>query len=192
MARFTLLVTDTSPLITLALADALDLLLRPGLDVSIPDAVFIEATRVRGAPGADRIVDWINTNDAVRITPTAIGVDLQRRLDDGRSIRGMGELAAYETLNRFAAANPEGVALLLFEDNDIAKRRPPTEEQIYIIGTGNYLRALEAAGLLQSADYVLDEATVQGRNVERQRNSAGNETAALLAQQLVSDRDRRG
>ena len=61
--------------------DSLDVLLRPGLPVSIPDAVYIEATRVRGAPGADRIVEWINDHlDTVRIIPTDIGVDQQRRL----------------------------------------------------------------------------------------------------------------
>lgn len=36
---FALTVTDTSPLSTLVLADALDVLLRPGLAISIPDAV---------------------------------------------------------------------------------------------------------------------------------------------------------
>jgi hypothetical protein len=51
---FSLIVTDTSPLFTLVLGDALDALLRPGLPVRIPDAVYIEATRVHGAPGADQ------------------------------------------------------------------------------------------------------------------------------------------
>jgi hypothetical protein len=40
---YRLIVTDTSPLFTLVLADSLDVLLRPGLPVSIPDAVYIEA-----------------------------------------------------------------------------------------------------------------------------------------------------
>jgi hypothetical protein len=39
---FHLIVTDTSPLITLALTDALEVLLRPRIPVSIPDAVYIE------------------------------------------------------------------------------------------------------------------------------------------------------
>jgi hypothetical protein len=42
---FSLIVTDTSPLFTLALAASLDALLRPGLQVRIPDAVYIEATQ---------------------------------------------------------------------------------------------------------------------------------------------------
>ena len=102
---FGLIVTDTWPLFTLVLADALDALLRPGLGVSIPDAVYIEATRVRGAPGAEQIVEWINAHlDAVRIVPTDIGIDQQRRLEEGRSIRGLGEQAAIETLERFLPA----------------------------------------------------------------------------------------
>jgi len=42
---FRLIVTDASPLFTLVLADSLDVLLCPGLPVSIPDAVYIEAAR---------------------------------------------------------------------------------------------------------------------------------------------------
>src|SRR5271168_2538227 len=92
---FSLIVTDTSPLFTLVLADALEVLLRPGLAVTIPDAVYIEATRVHGAPGAEEIMEWINAHlDVVRIVPTDIGIDQQRRLEEGRSIRGLGELAA--------------------------------------------------------------------------------------------------
>lgn len=65
---FCLIVTNTSPLFTLVLTDALDALLRPGIPVSIPDAVYIEATRVHGAPGAEQIVEWINAHlDEVRI-----------------------------------------------------------------------------------------------------------------------------
>ena len=42
---YRLIVTDTSPLFTLVLADSLDALLRPGLPVSIPDAVAQPADR---------------------------------------------------------------------------------------------------------------------------------------------------
>ena len=68
---FHLIVADTSPLITLALADAIELLLRPSIPVSIPDGVYIEATRIRTAAGASRIVEWMNDRlDRVRIVPT--------------------------------------------------------------------------------------------------------------------------
>ncbi len=47
---FSHIVTDTSPLFTLVLAGSLDILLRPGLPVRIPDAVYIEATPIAVEP----------------------------------------------------------------------------------------------------------------------------------------------
>jgi hypothetical protein len=174
---FALIVTDTSPLLTLALADSLDALLRPGLAVSIPDAVYIEATRVHGAPGAEQIVEWINAHlDMVRIIPTDIGIDQQRRLEEGRSMRGLGEQAAIEALDRFLRSDAEAEALLLFEDSDVQKRRAIVEERVSLISTGDFLRELEAARLIQSADFILDQAAARGRNVARQRQ-AGSDVA---------------
>ena len=183
---FSLIVTDTSPLFTLVLADALDVLLRPGLSISIPDAVYIEATRVHGAPGAERIVEWINAHlEDVRIVPTDIGIDQQRRLEEGRSIRGLGEQAAIEALERFLRANPQAEALLLFEDSDVSKRRAVVDDRVGLISTGDFLRELESAGLIQSAERVLDLAAEHGRNVERQRRAASDGTIReRLHQQL--------
>lgn len=188
---FGLIVTDTSPLFTLVLADALDALLRPGLPVSIPDAVYIEATRVHGAPGADRIVAWINDHlDAVRIVPTDIGIDQQRRLEEGRSIRGLGEQAAIETLERFLRGNPAAEALLLFEDSDVQKRRAIVDERVSLISTGEFLRELETAGLIQSTDYILDQAAARGRNVEKQRQAGeAASTRERLREQLAHRRN---
>ncbi|KQT85675.1 hypothetical protein [Methylobacterium sp. Leaf466] len=174
-APLRLIVTDTSPLLTLVLADSLDVLLRPGLPIRIPDAVYIEATRVRGAPGAEQIVEWINANlDAVQIVPTDIGIDQQRRLAEGRSIRGLGEQAALETLDRLLKSDPTAQALLLFEDSDVRKRRAVVEERVSLISTGDFLRELEAARLIQSVDFILDQAAARGRNVERQRRGAAD------------------
>ena len=188
---FSLIVTDTSPLLTLALADALDTLLRARLPITIPDAVYVEATRVRGAPGAQSIVDWINAHiDLVRIVPTDIGIDQQRRVDEGRSIRGLGEQAAIEALDRFLAANTQAEALLLFEDNDIRKRQAVLDERASLISTGDLLRELEAAGLIQSADRILDTAAAEGRNVARLRQASGDtDTRARLRRQLVDRKD---
>ena len=187
---FSLIVTDTSPLFTLVLADALDVLLRPALPVSIPDAVYIEATRVHGAPGAEQIVSWINQHlDQVRIIPTDIGIDQQRRLEEGRSTRGLGEQAAIETLDRFLAANPEAEALLLFEDNDIVKRRAIVDARASLISTGDFLRELEAARLIQSTDYILDRAAIQGRNVEKQREANQDATTRERLRQQLSSYD---
>jgi hypothetical protein len=136
---FSLIVTDTSPLITLALADALDVLVQPGIPVSIPDAVYVEATRVRAAAGAGRIVEWINEHlDQVRIIPTEVGIDQQRRIEEGRAIRGLGEQAALEVLDRFLTAAAGAEAILLFEDTDIGRRRAVVDERVGLISTGDF------------------------------------------------------
>jgi len=190
---FSLIVTDTSPLITLALAGSLDALLRPGVPVSIPDAVYVEATRVRGAAGAGEIVEWMNAHlDKVRIVPTEIGIDQQRRFEEGRPTRALGEQAALEVLDRFLERDPVAEALLLFEDSDIARRQAIIDERVSLITTGDFLRELEAAGLIQSADYVLDRAAERGRNVERQRQVAPDAATRTRLRQQLQSRGERG
>jgi hypothetical protein len=190
---FSLIVTDTSPLFTLVLAGSLDVLLRRGLPVSIPDAVYIEATRVHGAPGAEQIVEWINSHlDKVRIVPTDIGIDQQRRLEEGRSTRGLGEQSAIEVLERFLRGNPTAEALLLFEDSDVQKRRAIVDERVSLISTGDFLRELERAGMLQSSDYILDQAAALGRNVERQRVANKDSTTRERLRAQLQRRDDAG
>jgi hypothetical protein len=187
-----LIVTDTSPLFTLVLADALDVLLKPRLPLSIPDAVYVEATRIDGAPGPGQIVEWINAHlDLVRIIPTDIGIDQQRRLEEGRSIRGLGEQAAIETLERFLRGDPLAEALLLFEDSDIEKRRAIVDERVNLISTGDFLRELEVAKMIQSTDYILDQAAEKGRNVERQRIALDDpRTRERLREQLARQKSK--
>ncbi len=189
---FSLIVTDTSPLITLALAGSLDALLRPGLPVSIPDAVYVEATRIRAAAGAGEIVEWMNAHlDQVRIVPTEVGIDQQRRLEEGRPTRALGEQAALEVLDRFLEGDPAAEALRLFEDSDIARRQVIIDERVSLITTGDFLRELEAAGLIQSADYILDRAAERGRNVERQRQVGADATTRLRLRRQLREREDR-
>ena len=128
----------------------------------------------------------------MRIIPTDTGIDQQRRLEEGRSIRGLGEQAAIEALERFLRSDPTAEALLLFEDSDIEKRRAIVDQRVSLISTGDFLRELEGARLIQSTDYILDQAAAQGRNVERQRQ-AGDDAATrerLRGQLLRQQGDR--
>ena len=53
------------------------------------------------------------------------------------------------------------------------------------------LRELETAGLIQSADYILDRAAERGRNVERQRQTGADAISReRLRQQLQQRQDR--
>ena len=145
---------------------------------------------MHGAPGADRIVEWINAHlEEVRIVPTEIGVDQQRRIEEGRSIsrprRAGGDRGARPVS---AQRIPEAEALLLFEDTDIERRRAIVDERVSLISTGDFLRELEAAGLIQSTDFILDRAAAQGRNVERQREASRDAAAReRLRAQLEGD-----
>ncbi|HWG04481.1 MAG TPA: hypothetical protein VG271_05665, partial [Beijerinckiaceae bacterium] len=78
-------------------------------------------------------------------------------------------------------------ALLLFEDSDIEKRRAVVDERVALISTGDFLRELEAAKLIQSADFILDQAAAKGRSVERQREALqDSDTKKRLRDQLQS------
>ena len=168
--RNDVIVTDTSPLIALALGEGLRTLTAPGIRVVIPDAVWVEATRVEGAPGASELLEWLGRNDdVVRTRPTEIGLDQLQRIREGRSIRGMGEKAADEVLETTARQQPSRTMFLLFEDTDLKKRTvilPPTA---FALSTGDWLRSLQKNRLIQSADEVLDQATLRGRTLDLER-----------------------
>jgi len=79
---------------------------------------------------------------------------------------------------------------LLFEDSDVNRRRAIVDARVSLISMGGYLRELEAAGLIQSADHILDAATARGRNVERQRQATTDiEVRGQLREQLQARRD---
>jgi hypothetical protein len=182
-----LIITDTSPLITLAVADHLHALNAPGLQIVIPDAVFVEATRMESAPGVAAIVEWAaRHDDLVRIQPTEKGLDQIRRIAEGRSIRGMGEEAAQEVMRTSAEFHPERFQLLLFEDRDLQKRTVILPERAFAISTGDWLRTLEARGLIQSADHILDQAARAGRTIERQRLQVSRSETLAAAQAMIA------
>src|SRR5271170_5671979 len=70
------------------------------------------------------------------------------------------------------------------------KRRAIVDERVSLISTGDYLRELEAAGLIQSTDYILDRAAARGRNVEKQRKPGEDATTrGRFRDQLLQRRD---
>lgn len=76
----------------------------------------------------------------------------------------------------------------MFEDTDIERRRAIVDERVSLISTSDFLRELEAAGLIQSTDFILDRAAAQGRNVERQREASRDAAAReRLRAQLEGD-----
>jgi hypothetical protein len=189
--RLGLIVTDASPLITLGAAGALDCLLLPGVPVFIPDMVYTEVTRDMARLGAGEVVTWIQAHgDQVQLAATGVYAEYEALLAINPNTRfeDRGERAALEVLNYKTAADPELQALLLFEDSDIRRRSfvRLLPERVSAISTGDFLHELEAAGRIQSADHILDEAAARGRNVEQQRHPTATEPArTALREQLT-------
>jgi hypothetical protein len=159
-----IIVSDTPPLITLAAAKSLDYLLYPALPVIIPDAVFVEATNVAGKLGAQEILDWYREHtDAVRVEPTEAFATAQLAARAGRRSRDLGERAALEVIRNYPLAE-QARALLLSDDRDIGRVVVIDPDRLILLTTWDYLRQLEEAQRIQSADAVIEAVRAAGRN----------------------------
>ena len=192
--RLGLLVTDASPLITLAAADALECLSMPGVHVMIPDMVYFEVTRDLARTGAEDIVRWARRHAGqVEVVMTTIFTEFQvlQAADARVRSKGRGEQSALEILNNEINSDPDLEAILLFEDNDVRKRRfvQALPERVAALSTGDLLRELEAAGRIQSADQILDAAAAHERNVTDQREQQSSGEARAMIRNLLTNQD---
>jgi hypothetical protein len=145
-----ILITDTSPLITLAAAGDLDVLLYADLPVIIPDAVFYEATHDASRLGAQTILEWRNANmDKVNLVGATV---FSNYLATGQKPKGLGELSAQESIQTLPVG-PDERALLLMEDPKAVRIINPSSVVI-TLSTRDYLDALEAEHRIQSADQI--------------------------------------
>ena len=153
--------------------------------------VYAEITRDMARLGADEVVNWVRQNlGQVQIVPTQVFADYQVLLSINPKTRskGRGEQSALEVLNYETSADQNLHAVLLFEDNDIQTRNfvRVLPERVTALSTGDLLHELEAAGRIQSSDFILDSAAKRGRVVEQQREPTGTEPArAILREQLM-------
>lgn len=167
-AKIDILITDTSPLITLAYGLHLDVLRVPGIRIVIPDAVMFEATRFEHRFSGAAIFDFtLRNNDLVTTQVTPSGLEQADRYVNGLSIRGYGERSALEVLEAYSEIHPERKMLLLYEDKDVRKRNFIIPENASAITTGDFLRTLERKNLISSANEVFSQAKAHGQNIER-------------------------
>jgi hypothetical protein len=185
MPRLDLIVTDASPLITLASADALECLTMPDVSVIIPDMVYFEVTQDLAKIGAQTIIDWVRKyHKKVEIAPTSVFAEFQalRAINPQTRSKGRGELSAMEILNVAIMQDRTLEAILIYEDSDIKKQRfiRGLPENVTALSTGDLLYELEAAGKIQSSDYILDLARNKQCNVDLLRQPQGDETARMV------------
>jgi len=161
--NFSLVVTDSGPLITLAIARSLDVLFLPNLPVIVPDMVRHEVIQDLSKPGAALVAEWIRLNDPHRLTvrPTEVFEEfmLLKSMNPATKTKNRGEQAAAEVLGRALEGNDFG-AVLLFEDSAVRKTNFLTRlpDCVVVTSTSAFLFGLESRGLIQNAQSILDEA----------------------------------
>ncbi len=166
--RVVLLIPDAGPLISLAKADRLRLLLAPGLPVVVADQVLFEATRDTRHEDARRIAEFVRAYpDAVLKFRTAVGDAAAARRAAGETGRqkGQGEAAVAELLARLDEITqaPDDPVLLLYEDSDVATKRFVLPGNVHLLSTKAFLVGLERRGTIASADEVWAAIEAAGR-----------------------------
>jgi hypothetical protein len=158
------LLPDAGPLITLAYANALDMLLKPGWRVGVVDMVLHEVTRSQ-TPASEKIAKWAAQVD-VDILPTqTLAVHLKNPLRKAH----LGEQAIQETLNQFALSETTRSAVLLLEDHAIARNTFFVPPGCQTGSTRAFLIFLQDKDWIASASAVERAAVQAGRQFSQLR-----------------------
>lgn len=154
---------DASLLITLAYADALDLLFKPDWTVEVVDMVLFEVTR-HHTPTSDKLASWLESHQ-LTIRPTDIHQRYLQALSSSTppSKAGLGELAIQEAMNSFALQATPSIGVFLFENHKIARASFILPANCRKVSTRAYLLFLEQKGWITSAIDIERKAILAGR-----------------------------
>ena len=173
-----LLLPDAGPLITLAYADALDVLFKPGWQLAVVDMVLHEVTRNQ-TPTSQLILTWINkykSENKLQLVATKTLKHFQQMQAAGLATTkksNLGEFAIQEAMNDFALINPPPTGIFLFEDHKIARASFLLPDNCSKVSTRAFLIFLEQKGWLESAAEIERKAIINGRNFSQLRFPPG-------------------
>ncbi len=170
----TLIIPDAGPLITLAIADRLELLQSFGRPVIIMDVVKEECLHKSDAPEYPRLKAWFEKTgeNQMRIMSTpflTVFKDAARQRAEGgdeHATQGLGDATIawfVANISRFHSA--DDIGLVLTEDasfGDVALRR-----DVHVLSTRAWLHGLENAGVIPSAADVIAAVQANGRSISR-------------------------
>lgn len=153
---------DAGPLISLALGNALNLLLLASDDVRIvvTDVVEFEAThRTDRYADAATIEAFLQEHaQRVEVLPTTIGTlalgDLRRRAQAGEQVRlakDLGELSITNFVISLRTVNPGDPTLVIIEDDWFSANSYTVPGNVHLLSTSAWLDGLEALGQIPSA-----------------------------------------
>lgn len=165
-----LLLPDAGPLITLAYAEALDILFKPGWKVAIVDMVLHELTRNQ-TPTSQMISHWVKLNKLQVVETKTLKHFQQLQITESTTPRksNLGEIAIQEAMNNFALLAPPPTGIFLFEDHKIARASFLLPDNCRKISTRAFLLFLEQKGWLESAAEIERKAILNGRNFSQLR-----------------------
>jgi hypothetical protein len=169
-----ILLPDAGPLITLAYADALDLLLGAKWPVHIVDMVLHELTR-NNTPTSDAIARWVASH-ALPVVPTQTFSVYQKNLEGATPPprkSGLGELAIQEVMHARALSNTSVTGVFLFEDHRIASASFLLPDNCRKVSTRAFLTFLEETGAIDSAAAIERRAIQNGRHFSALRFPPG-------------------
>ena len=158
------LLPDAGPLITLAYADSLDLLFKPGWSVMLVDMVVHEVTR-NETPTSEKLAQWVARNKL----PVVLTKTCQRyqQMIAAGSVparkSNLGELAIQESMNDLALEQVPKTGVFLFEDHKIARASFLLPDNCRKVSTRAFLLFLEQKGWLASAVEIERKALLAGR-----------------------------
>lgn len=161
------LLPDAGPLITLAYADALDLLLTPGWSISLVDMVLQEVTR-NETPTSARIAAWAHENNILVLETGIYRRYVQADPVSAARKANLGELAIQEAMSGFGLV-AEQTGVFLFEDHKIARASFLLPDNCRKVSTRAFLLFLEQQGLIESAAEVERRAILAGRQFSQIR-----------------------
>ncbi len=170
MTATAVLLPDAGPLITLAYADALDLLFKPGWPIVLVDMVLHELTR-SPTPTSEKLAHWIAVSKLSIRTTRTFQHHQQALAANPAAARtaNLGELAIQETMNDFTLDQPQKTGVFLFEDHKISRTSFLLPDNCRKISTRAFLIFLEQQSWLESAAEIERQAILAGRNFSRLR-----------------------
>lgn len=163
--KIRIFIPDAGPLISLAMGDALDLLLLLSADVRliITDVVNYEVThRSEDLDDAKRLMDFLAVNsDRIEVESTFFGKlaleDLERKKKMGGSAtlpRDAGEISINSLVINLRTFNPGDPTLVLMEDSWFESNVYSLPGNVHLLSTSAWLDGLQELGLIKSASEI--------------------------------------
>lgn len=205
-----IVVADSGPLISLARADALEILLvfKDEVRLIVTDFVEFEVTRNRDKyPDAKRIVDFLTQNAGkVEIQETSFGKAMKSmalmrdKFDESAEFRKImlengtepppipknsGELSILSFANELISTPPGVPVLVLAEDDFFLHSGAAYPGNTHILSTRSFLDTLQQLGKIKSANAIwekiqIERPTINSARVDRPAQKINTEWASAI------------